>query len=217
MSGAQVRQGFPELVPGTMDVRFYCAQGQVEGGGYFLVGPALDVPQENAGAIFGAQLGNGVFDGASELARLDFLERRFVVRPHVDRGCLGFGRGLRVGRAFDADRVELALAEMIDGEVVRDLEQPARELEFRTVAIDVVQDANERILREIFRGLAIADHAENEREDGSFVAVNELPERRFPSFFGEGCDIGVGECREIVGRRQLDRVRDGQPADARAS
>ena len=217
MSGTQVRQGVPQLVPGAMDVRFDRAQGQVESGSYFLVGPALDVPQQDARAVFGPEVRDRAFDGGSELARLDFLERRFIVRAHVYRGRLGFGRGDGVGRAFDADRVELTFPEMIDRQVVRDLEQPARELEFGAIAINVVQDADERVLCEIFRGLAIADHTEDEREDRTFVSVDQLPKRRLPSFLGEGCDIGIWEGREIVGRRQLDRVRDGQPADARAS
>src|SRR5579872_5729079 len=145
MSGTEVGEGVPQFVPGAMDVRFDRAQGQVEGGSYFLVGPALDVPEQNARAVFGPELCDGAFDGASELARLDLLEGRFIMRTHVDRGCFGFGGRGRVRRALDADRVELPFPEMIDRQVVRDLEQPARELEFGAIAIDVVQDADERV------------------------------------------------------------------------
>ena len=80
---------------------------------------------------------------------------------------------------------------MIDREVVRDLEQPARELELGAVPVDMVQDLDERILRQVLRQLAVADHAEDEREYRSFVAAHELAERGFAPLLGETNDIGV--------------------------
>ena len=88
---------------------------------------------------------------------------------------------------------------MIDGHVVRDLEQPARELELGRVAVDVVQRLDERVLRELLGGLAVAHHPEDEREHGPLVAANELPERGLAPSLGERDDIRVGEVGEIEG------------------
>jgi len=99
--------------------------------------------------------------------------------------------------AVDADGLELALAEVIDREVVRDLEEPARELELGAVAIDVIEDLDEGLLREVLGGLAIAHHAEDQREDGPLVAPHELAERGVAPRPRERGEIRVREIDEI--------------------
>ena len=92
------------------------------------------------------------------------------------------------------------LAELIDGQVVGDLEQPTRQLELGGVAVDVVERFDERVLRELLRGLAIAHHAVHEREHGPLVAADQLPERRLAPLLREDNDVGVGEIGEIEER-----------------
>ena len=100
-------------------------------------------------------------------------------------------------RSVDADGVELALSKVIDRHVVGDLEQPARELELGPVLVDVIEDLDERVLRQILGDLAVPYHTENEREDRTLVPAEKLAECRFPPLLGEGDDVGIGEVREV--------------------
>ena len=93
-----------------------------------------------------------------ELSGLELVERRFLLADDVERRRFDGVGVMRVRRAVDAHRVELSPPQMIDRDVVGDLEQPARELELRPVAVDVVQDLDERVLRQVLGQLAIADH-----------------------------------------------------------
>ena len=86
---------------------------------------------------------------------------------------------------------------MIDRDIVRDLEQPAGKLELRSVAIDVVQDLHECVLREILGELPIAHHAEDQRKYRPFITTHELPECRIPPLLGERDDVRVGEVGEL--------------------
>ena len=110
--------------------------------------------------------------------RLQLVECRFLRNGHLERRRLDRVRGRRVRRAVHADRVELPPPQMIDGDVVGDLEQPARELELRPVPVDVVQDLDEGVLREILGELAIADHAIDQREDRALIPADQLAKRR---------------------------------------
>jgi hypothetical protein len=71
---------------------------------------------------------------------------------------------------------------VIDCNVIRDLEQPAREFEFGPVAVDMVEHLHESVLRKIFRGVAVANDAVNEREDRTLVSSDQFPERCVASF-----------------------------------
>ena len=98
---------------------------------------------------------------------------------------------------------------MIDRDVVRDLEEPARELEFGPIAVDVVQDLDERVLRQVFGQFAIAHHAIDEREDRPLVAANQLAIRRLASLLRERDDVGVREVGEVEnGNRLHSRGQD---------
>src|SRR5450830_49875 len=105
----------------------------------------------------------------------------------------------RVWRSFDADSVELTAAEMIDRDVVRDLEQPAREFELGPISVDVVQYLDEGFLREVLGGLIVAHHAVYEREHGSLIALDQLAIGVLTPFLGEDDHllvgyVGVGPC-----------------------
>src|SRR5665647_1277578 len=160
-SFAKLLQRLPELVPGAVDVGLDGAQGQVEGGGDLLVGAPFHVSEQDAGAVLGAELAYRLFDRAPELPGLDRLERGLPARLDIQRGRLCLGGGRRVGRPIEAHRRQLAPAKVIDGDVVGDLEQPARKLELGAVAVDVVQDLDEGVLRQVFRGFPVAHHPED--------------------------------------------------------
>jgi len=89
---------------------------------------------------------------------------------------------------------------VIDGDVVGDLEQPAREFELGPVAIDVVEDLDERFLREVFRRLVVAHHTVYERENGSLIALDQLAIGVFTPFLGEDDHLLVGYVGVGLGR-----------------
>ena len=88
---------------------------------------------------------------------------------------------------------------MIDRDVVGDLEQPARELELGAVPIDVVQDLDEGVLRQVLGELAIAHHAIDEREDRPLVPADQLAKRRLAPLLGQRDDVGVRKVEEVEG------------------
>ena len=57
------------------------AQGQFQDAGDLLVTMALDVAQQDAGAILGPEAGDGVLDGAAQLARFELLQGGFTRSP----------------------------------------------------------------------------------------------------------------------------------------
>ena len=103
--------------------------------------------------------------------------------------------------AVHADRLDATAPEMIDGHVVGDLEQPARKLEFGAVAVDVIQDLDEGILRQILRRLPIAHHAIDERKYGPLVAAHELAEGELTPLLGEADHVGIRKCSQLVENR----------------
>ena len=60
-----------------------------------------------------------------------------------------------------------------------------------------------RVLREVLGELAVAHHAEDQREDRALVPSNQLSMRGFAALEGEGDDVRIGEVREVesVGHR----------------
>ena len=65
-----------QLVAGAVDVGLHGAEREVQDVGDLLVGPALDVPQQDAGAVLGPELRDGGLDRAAQLAGLHLVERR---------------------------------------------------------------------------------------------------------------------------------------------
>src|SRR3989449_7180056 len=61
-----------------MDIRLHRAQGQFQDAGDLLVTMPLDVPQQDARAILGPEAGDGVLDGAAQLARFELLQGGFT-------------------------------------------------------------------------------------------------------------------------------------------
>src|SRR5207237_9703526 len=91
----------------------------------------------------------------------------------------------------------------IDRDVVGDLEQPARQLEFRTVPVDVIQNLDEGVLRQILGELAIAHHAVAEGEYRPLVTPDQFSERRVSPLLRQRSDIGVRQMEEVEGWRHL--------------
>ena len=87
---------------------------------------------------------------------------------------------------------------MIDGGVVRDLEDPAGELELGPIRPDRIQRLDEGFLREIFCELPVAHHAEDQREHRAFVAPDQLAVGSLSAFPGEGHDLLIGESGEFT-------------------
>src|SRR4051812_14221707 len=92
-----------ELVPRAVDVGLDRAEGEVQGGGDLLVGPALDVTEHYAGSVLGAQTGDGPLDRAPELLRLQLFEGALALLDDVERAGLGLGGRGGVRRPVDAD------------------------------------------------------------------------------------------------------------------
>lgn len=175
-----------------MDVRFYGAKGQVESGRYLLVRTAFDVPQENTGAILGAKAGDRPLDGAAKLPRLELLEGGLLLCGHFDRRRLDLGLGGGVRRSVQTDGVDLTPPQVIDRNVIGDLEQPAGELEFGPISVEVIEDLDEAVLGEIFGRFPVPHHSEDERKHRALVSAHEFAKCRLPPVLGEGDEIGVG-------------------------
>src|SRR6266567_2420222 len=69
-----------------MDIRLHRAQGQFQDAGDLLVTMALDVAQQDARAILGPEAGDGVLDGAAQLARFELLQGGFTPVAQLRRG-----------------------------------------------------------------------------------------------------------------------------------
>ena len=74
------------------------------------------------------------------------------------------------------------------------------------VPIDVVQDLDERVLRQILGELAIANHPEDEREDRPLVSTDQLPECRVAPLLGQRDDIGVRKIEEVESWQRRHRL-----------
>src|SRR5712692_1573093 len=138
VSLAQVRERLPQLIPRSMDVRLHRAQRKVQNFGDFLVCPALHVAEQNARAVLGPEPRDRLLDLPAELPRLHLVERGLLPVADLERRRLDRLRRLRVRGTLERERVQLAPPEMIDGRVVRDLEDPGRELVLRAVRFDRV-------------------------------------------------------------------------------
>src|SRR5688572_9934072 len=206
----QVLQVLPQLLAGAVDIGLYRTEGQLHDFGDLVVGVVLDVPQNYAGAVLGSELRDGLLDGRADLLRFELFEWRFSSARNRDRGRAQPFSGKSIRRALDADRIELAPAKVIDGDVVGDLEQPAGEFELGAITVDVVEDLDEGLLREIFGGLVIAHHPIDERIDRPLVPLDQLTIRVLTPFLGEDdyllvgyVGVGLGWHRRSVSDRQV--------------
>src|SRR6476646_4379379 len=160
-----------------MDVRLHRAERQVEHLGNLLVGPSFDVAEENAGAVFGQETANSGFDGAAQLFGLDGIERSLLPRANLQSRGLHRFRGLGMRRAVQGEGVQFPAAQVIDGRVVGDLENPGREFELGTIGVDRVKCLDEGLLGQILRQLPVSNHAEKEGEHRPLVAADQFPVR----------------------------------------
>src|SRR5213594_1199657 len=87
---------------------------------------------------------------------------------------------------------------MIDRGVVRDLEDPRRELELGIVRADGIQDLDERLLRQVLGEGAVAHHAIQQRENGPLVAAHQLAERGFLALLGPRHDLRIAGAGQVA-------------------
>jgi hypothetical protein len=109
-----------------------------------------------------------------QLLRHDAVVGRLLVGLQGERRRLLPLGGDRIRRAVDRDGREVPSPEVIHGQVVGDLEQPGGELVRRVVAVEVIEGADEDLLREVLRELAVPDHPADEGEHGSLEPVDQL-------------------------------------------
>src|SRR2546428_10995525 len=101
---------------------------------------------------------------------------------------------------------------MIDRGVVRDLEDPRRELELGIVRADGIQDLDERLLRQVLGEGAVAHHAIQQRENGPLVAAHQLAERGFVALLGPRHDLRIAGAGQVA--RPIFRAYDAPPPSA---
>src|SRR5947209_15312443 len=98
---------------------------------------------------------------------------------------------------------------MIDRRVVRDLEDPRRELELGIVRADGVQDLDERLLSQVLGEGAVTHHAIQQREDGPLVAAHELAECGFLALLRPRHDLRIAGAGQVA--RPIFRAYDVPP------
>ena len=118
--------------------------------------------QQNAGAVFGPEFRDSTFDFPAQLLVFHLLQLVLPPFSDLERGGFDHLGRFGVGRALEREGVELAAAEVIDGGVVRDLEDPGRELVFRPVAVQRIQHLDESFLGEVLREFPVPHHPENQ-------------------------------------------------------
>jgi hypothetical protein len=134
--------------------------------------------------------------------------RRLVVRarPLAAGAVLPVTAGL--ARAVEAERaVPLDLAELADGQVHRDAEQPGVRRRVATEAAEFFEPARERLLGQLAGFLAVADHPQHGVEQPVLVADDELPVRRAVAAAGVANQIQVGRGRDVCSHGLCPRRR----------
>ena len=61
----------------------------------------------------------------------------------------------------------------------------------------MVQDLDERVLRQVFGGRAFTHHAKDERKHRPFITAHKLAKSRLAPFLGETGDVCIGEVGEV--------------------
>src|SRR4051794_9815326 len=107
-----------------MDVGLHRAEWQGQYFGGFLVGASLDMTQEDAGSILRSERSNRSLDGATELLGLHRIEGGFLPGTDLERRGLHGFRRLGMGGPIEREGIQLPAAQMIDGRVIADLEDP---------------------------------------------------------------------------------------------
>jgi hypothetical protein len=130
----------------------------------------LHVAEQDHRPVFGTEVGDGSLDLAAELPVFDVFVGVLGPRLEGDRRSLLLVAAGGVGRAVDRDRIELLLSQIVDGMVVRDLEDPIAELVSGLVRVDGIEGPDEGFLGQVLGEGAIADHTEDQAEDRTLVA-----------------------------------------------
>ena len=83
-------------------------------------------------------------------------------------------------------------AEVVDGRIVRDLEQPARELPPGIVGVEPPERLDEDLLRQVLGGPRVLDHAQHQAVDGALEPRHQLAEGVLRAPEGARDQLGVG-------------------------
>src|SRR5690606_34971788 len=164
---------------------------------------ALHVPKQDRRPVLRPQGADRGLDLPAQLAAGRVGLRVLARRHRRERARLRLGCVPRVRRTVQRQHLRLLLAEPVQRRVVRDLEDPRTELVRRVVAVERVQDLDERVLREVLGLLAVADQPVDEGEHGPLVTSDQLAIRRVTALTGTGDDLLVGEILvvHVSGRR----------------
>ena len=152
----------------------------------FVEGQSVFVAQDNRGALIGPKRVERGLERMPELLAFDRIG--WLVR-RVTRRRYGLDGNLR--RARTPHRV--------DGGVVRDSEEPARQPSRRVECGEAAKGLDERLLREVLGEGPIPGHAVDEADDRPLVAAHDLLESRLRAGKGLGDDPGLAY------RFQIDR------------
>jgi len=186
---AGVRQRSRELLARTVHIRPGRDLRNPEHVADFLEREVFLVSQHHGGAVLRAKRRQRQVQSAAERFALDgiwsrILDRRLAeLRRRIQRN---------VRRARAAQRV--------DGGVVRDPEQPARQPARRVERLELLECLDERVLREVFRERAIApvtDDPGNQTDDRPLIAADDPFERGLRARQRLDDQAGLGDRLEI--------------------
>src|SRR6185295_14261235 len=158
--------------------------------GDLLVRQALAEAQEQHLPVVGTQGAQPAVESPGEVVAVDARLGRLgaLVGEHRREA------PLVLAAAFERYRVERRPAQVVEGRVVGDLEQPAREAAGRVEGVEPAKGLQEDLLSDVLGRRGIAHHAHDQAEDRALVAHDEVVER----------PLRAGE----RGRRELDVARD---------
>ena len=101
-------------------------------------------------------------------------------------------RSLLVPAPPAAPSPEHVPAQVVDRRVVRDLEQPARELPRRVVGVEAAEGLDEDLLRQVLGRARVLDHAHDQAVDRPLEARHQLAEGLLRAGQGARHQLGVG-------------------------
>ncbi len=130
--------------------------------------------QQNRGPVVLAQSRDRLFKLAGELLGDEAIIRRLLVGFEAQGGRFLALRGQRIRGPVHRNRRQLPLAQVIDREVIGDFEQPGGETVRAVVAVEVVERADEHLLRKVLGQFPVANHSVDDGEYGTLESLNQL-------------------------------------------
>src|SRR5436853_2287522 len=160
-----------EQVPRAKELVFYCTKRKFLHRSNLFVRQLREVAELNQLAIVGRQIADCRVDRGAEL----FVLQRAIRRDAVV-GELALFSLILVACPRDRHFGDALLAQRVDGAVLRDPEQPGRELILRVVSIEREKHFDEDLLRQIVSIFITVRDAVDVVDDAFFVARDQLRE-----------------------------------------